>query len=136
MKNIIIATITTGFLAISAPSTSAQQIYLFNSSRYKHTNQSEQVKPAKQVMTRNQFMSNTNEQIPPVTLVQLGYQGYFNQQGIPSHESFRFGVKTGKVDAQKLVQSAIDKGRLSRQSLNDSKYLSSVQYELNRQNRF
>ena len=113
MKNIIIATITTGFLAISASSTSAQQI-----------------------TAKEQFTNNNLEQIPPVTLVQLGYQGYFNQQGIPSNEAFRFGVKTGKVNAEKLVQSAIDKGRLSRQSLNDTEYLTSVQSELNQQNRY
>ena len=85
---------------------------------------------------RNQYTNNTIEPIPPVTLVQLGYQGYFKDQDIPSNQAFRFGVKTGKVDAQKLVQSAIDKGRLSRESLNDPEYLSKVELELERQNRY
>ena len=137
MKNIIIATLSTCFLAMSAPSTSAQQIYLFNSSRFKHTNESEQVRPTRQLTAKSQ-LTNTNisEPIPPVTLVQLGSQGYFSQQGIPSNAAFRFAIKTGKVDAQKLVQSAIDKGRLSSEALNDTEYLSSVQFQLHRFNRF
>ncbi len=66
----------------------------------------------------------------------MGYQGYFQEQGIDSNEHFRFAVKTGKVDAEALVQSAVDKGRLSNESLDDEAYLNDVQFQLHQQNRF
>ncbi len=45
MKNIIIAALSTSFLVIAAPSTSAQKIFLYNSSQVKKTNTTEQVRP-------------------------------------------------------------------------------------------
>ena len=71
-----------------------------------------------------------------MTLVQLGYQGYFDQQGIPSNELFRFGIKNKTVNARKLVESAVNKGRLSPKFLNDQEYLNQVELQLYRYSRF
>ncbi len=74
-------------------------------------------------------------QVAPVNLVQLGYQGYFQSEGIASSGRFAYGVARGKITAETLVKSAIDKGRLSPETLNDSSYLNVVQTELDSLNR-
>ncbi|PSF38157.1 hypothetical protein C7H19_06710 [Aphanothece hegewaldii CCALA 016] len=72
----------------------------------------------------------TEEDIEPVTLVQLAYQGYFADQGIPSHAALKTAIATGDVDAETLVRSAINKGRLSSDTLNDDGYLNIVRTQL------
>ncbi len=66
----------------------------------------------------------------PVNLVKLGYQGYFQEQGIPSASSFLIKANSGRISAEDLVRSAIDRGRLSPEKLNDEGYLNIVQIEL------
>jgi hypothetical protein len=65
-------------------------------------------------------------EVTPNNLVSHGYQGYFSDQGIPSNLAFINAVKSGKVDATKLVESAIALGRLSSETLNNQAYLSAV----------
>lgn len=74
-------------------------------------------------------------QVAPVNLVQLGYQGYFKSQGIPSAGLFATKVAGGDITAETLVKSTIEKGRLSPDTLNDSGYLNIVQRELDGLNR-
>ncbi|AFZ54639.1 hypothetical protein [Cyanobacterium aponinum] len=62
----------------------------------------------------------------PHNLVDLGYQGYFKDSGIPSAGLFLHQVNTGKITAQKLVQIGIDNGRLSADKINDDSYINSV----------
>ncbi|MEG3435763.1 hypothetical protein V0288_01405 [Pannus brasiliensis CCIBt3594] len=70
--------------------------------------------------------TNSGENAPrlePFYLVHLGYQGYFEKQGIPSNGAFLVGIKSRKVTPITLVQSAIVRGRLSPETLNDRSYL-------------
>ena len=69
-------------------------------------------------------------ELPPVTLVQLAYQGYFKDLGIPSHGGLIAAFVSKKVDAETLVRTAIAKGRLSPQTLNDQEYLNIVSIDL------
>ena len=70
-------------------------------------------------------------QISPVNLVKIAYQGFLENQGVPSSAAFIHSVNRGTITAETLVQSAIDKGRLSPQTLNNEGYLNVVQRELN-----
>ena len=75
-------------------------------------------------------VSTQGSGISPVNLVQISYQGFLESQGIPSGSAFIVSVNRGDITAETLVQSAIDKGRLSPQTLNDEGYLNVVQYQL------
>jgi hypothetical protein len=66
--------------------------------------------------------------VKPFNLVHLGYQGYF--KNIPSNGAFISGVKSGRINAKTLIQSAIAQGRLSPESLNDRGYINSVNNQL------
>jgi hypothetical protein len=68
--------------------------------------------------------------IEPVTLVHLGYQGYFEKQGIPGNVRFLLDSQSGKVTAVKLVQIAIEANRLSPEALNDANYINGVRTAL------
>ena len=73
---------------------------------------------------------NNITEVQPFNLVYLAYQGYFADQGIPSNGAFTHAIKTKKVTATDLVESAIARGRLSPETLNDSSYLASVKAQL------
>ncbi|MDJ0662226.1 MAG: hypothetical protein QNJ42_22470 [Crocosphaera sp.] len=64
------------------------------------------------------------------TLVQLAYQGYFSDLGIPSHAGFIHAVAADKIDAETLIKSAIAKGRLNNNALGNEEYVSIVTTEL------
>ncbi|MDJ0662452.1 MAG: hypothetical protein QNJ42_23650 [Crocosphaera sp.] len=72
--------------------------------------------------------------ISPLNLVSHGRGGTFSEQGIPSHVRFSLAIQSGKVDAESLVQAAVEAGRLSSEILNNSAYLSNVQFELSQVN--
>lgn len=78
------------------------------------------------------FEQNQMSYLSPVNLVSHGRGGTFREQGIPSHIGFSLAIRSGKVDAQSLVKAAIEAGRLSSATLNNSSYLSNVQFELSR----
>ena len=59
-----------------------------------------------------------------------GYQGLFEDQGIPSSGSFVTAIRTNKITAEDLVESAISKGRLPESTLNDSAYINQVEFLL------
>ena len=73
--------------------------------------------------------------ISPINLVNHARQGAFSEQGIPSHLGLSLAVKAGKVDATFLVQSAVETGHLSPESLNNSEYLRYVEFELSQLDR-
>jgi hypothetical protein len=78
--------------------------------------------------------SNTSQnivEVSPFNLVYHGYQGYFSDMGIPSNGAFLTAIHSGKVQARDLVKVAIDKGRLSPDTINDRGYLNAVQSQLN-----
>ncbi|MGK7882384.1 MAG: hypothetical protein AB4060_20125 [Crocosphaera sp.] len=70
--------------------------------------------------------------LSPVNLVSHGRGGTFSEQGIPGYVRFSLGIKSGTVNAESLVKAAIEAGRLSSETLNNSNYLSNVQFELSR----
>jgi hypothetical protein len=68
--------------------------------------------------------------VQPVNLVFLGYQGYFEQEGIPSNGRFIEAIHSGKVNSTTLVESAIKQGRLPEDTINNKTYLNNVQMAL------
>lgn len=74
---------------------------------------------------RNQIVN-----IQPFDLVYLAYQGYFQEEGIPSYEAFRTAIKNGQVTATTLIESAIEKGRLYPDALNKQDYVNAVEGQL------
>ncbi|ACK65677.1 hypothetical protein PCC8801_1626 [Rippkaea orientalis PCC 8801] len=72
-------------------------------------------------------------ELSPVNLVQLAYAGYFTDLGIPSHGGFKNALMSNKIDEEILVITAIKKGRLSSDTLNNQDYLSIVKTELESQ---
>ncbi|MGK7955460.1 MAG: hypothetical protein AB4063_09395 [Crocosphaera sp.] len=86
---------------------------------------------ANEVMAVNSTVEqNTMSYLSPVNLVSHGRGGTFQEQGIPSHVRFSLGIQSGKVDAESLVNAAIEARRLSSEAINNSAYLSSVEFEL------
>lgn len=81
------------------------------------------------VVTVNSSQTTTNY-LPPVTLVQLAYQGYFTDLGIPSHGGFKSALISKQVTADTLIRSAIAKGRLSTSVFNDQNYLDVLESQL------
>lgn len=69
---------------------------------------------------------NKVNEITPFNLVSGSYQGRFEEQGIPSFNSFLHAIRSNKIEAEDLVKSAIAAGRLSNDTLDDTSYLSSV----------
>ncbi|MEM8674237.1 MAG: hypothetical protein AAGF83_10245 [Cyanobacteria bacterium P01_G01_bin.67] len=68
--------------------------------------------------------------VTPRELISLARHGRFTEQGIPSHNNFRSGVRTGKITAEELVASAIANKRLSAEVASDRQYLSAVENHL------
>lgn len=66
----------------------------------------------------------------PFNLVRLGYQGYFQDQGIPGYGAFHSAIQNRRVTATKLIESAIEKGRLSPDALNNQDYVDAVEAQL------
>jgi hypothetical protein len=76
-------------------------------------------------INRNQF-----ENTRPFNLVRLGYQGYFQDEGIPSNGAFHTAIEHRRVTATKLIEIAIKKGRLSPDALNNQDYVDAVEAQL------
>ncbi|NJL22776.1 MAG: hypothetical protein HC895_21275 [Leptolyngbyaceae cyanobacterium SM1_3_5] len=76
------------------------------------------------------FAPKANAQPNPFDLVNLARNGYFQEQGIPSHGNLTFAVGTGRVTAEQIVQAAIAETRLSPDRLTDSRYLEMVEAQL------
>ncbi|EAZ90413.1 hypothetical protein CY0110_28809 [Crocosphaera chwakensis CCY0110] len=86
---------------------------------------------ATEIMAVNSTVEqNQISYLSPINLVSHGRSGTFSEQGIPSHIRFSLAIKSGKVDAESLVKAAVEAGRLSSETLNNSSYLSNVQFEL------
>jgi hypothetical protein len=72
------------------------------------------------------------QSLSPFRLVDLARNGYFKDQGIPSHAGLVAAVQTGRVTAEDLVQSAITDRRLPADKLSDRSYLNAVDRFLER----
>ena len=74
--------------------------------------------------------SKSTYTISPRQLITLANQGRFKAQGIASRNNFRHGVKTGKITAQILIESAIASQRLPAEIRGDRYYLKTVSNHL------
>ncbi|MBV6622610.1 MAG: hypothetical protein KI793_06605 [Rivularia sp. (in: Bacteria)] len=72
----------------------------------------------------------SNQSVSPFALVNLAYDGYLEDQGIPGFGAFRSEYKLGRIDAAKLIQAGAKDNRISSQDLNDKSYLNAVKSQL------
>lgn len=78
----------------------------------------------------NATLSSTSETTTPVNLVNLARNGYFKDQGIPSHSALGTAITRGQVDAETLIQAAVEEDRISPEILNDEGYVRQVDIKL------
>ncbi|RMF27133.1 MAG: hypothetical protein D6756_02570 [Cyanobacteria bacterium J083] len=85
---------------------------------------------AEHITAKSSDYSNRILAITPFNLVTNAYQGYLQEQGIPSNGAFLSAVRLGKINEIDLIESAIAKGRLSPDKLNDHSYRQAVAHQL------
>ena len=76
---------------------------------------------------------NTENQVNNLTpreLISLARQGRFSDRGIPGYSRFGSAVRSGKIDAEKLIISAIAQNRLPKSTLQDGNFVSTVEKHL------
>lgn len=78
------------------------------------------------------YTSNLVKQLTPFELVNMAYQGYFQEQGIPGYMLFVSDHHTGRLRAETLVEAAIRANKLSPQVLTDRGYLNAVEAQIRR----
>ena len=88
-----------------------------------------------QTVENNAIIPNSTQGISrrylsPVNLVFLAYRGYFKQQGIPSYDAFKTALRSGKVNARDIIESAVSSDYLSPDILDSQRYLHSVELAL------
>lgn len=69
-------------------------------------------------------------EIAPIDLVFKAYQGHFIKQGIPSGGYFLQKARLGQIDAKTLIESAIEKQRLSSETIKDKNYIKKTELAL------
>ena len=69
-------------------------------------------------------------QVSPFNLAYLAYQGYLEDQGIPSNGALIDAIASSNVTAQNLMQAAVKANRLSEQMLTDQGYRLALAGEL------
>ncbi len=69
-------------------------------------------------------------EITPYDLVTASYQGRFTDDGIPSGGRFFGAVRANKIQAEDLVETAIARGRLPQNAIEDRSYLRNVRFIL------
>ena len=123
MKRLLTTALSTLSLMVIAYPSFAQEVAMAK----QHSTKIEKVSQ-KQVVLRDS--SNTMNQTNSVNLVGIAYQGFLRGQGIPSGGKFISQVQSGKITAKLLIQSGIDNGRLSPETIRDQSYLSAVETAL------
>lgn len=73
---------------------------------------------------------DSSREIKPVNLVHRAYSGHFTDQNIPGFHGLAIAYESGQIEAEDLVETAINQGRLSQDKLNDEGYLNAVRYQL------
>lgn len=80
--------------------------------------------------------SNYAYQLDPFELVNMAYQGYFEDEGIPSYGGLISAYQTGNVTAKDIIRQAIATNRIPAELANDDSYRSAVDdmlYDLRQQ---
>jgi hypothetical protein len=75
--------------------------------------------------------SSSQQETEPFNLVGLAYQGYFEDQGIPSAQTLITAYRSGDISAEDVVKGAIQANRLSPEVLKDAEYIGAVDNQLN-----
>ena len=87
--------------------------------------------PVKAQTIENNLSASNSHNIAPRQLISLARQGRFKDQDIPSHSNFGSGVRSGRITAEVLVESAISQSRLPQSARRDRNYLNAVAKHLN-----
>lgn len=74
---------------------------------------------------------SSQQKTEPFNLVGLAYQGYFEDQGIPSDQTLIIAYRAGDISAEDVVKGAIQANRLSPDVLKDAEYIGAVDNQLN-----
>ena len=82
--------------------------------------------PAEAQSLRDSEAVSESYTITPRKLIALARHGRFKNQGIPSHNNFGNGIRSGRITAKSLVQSAIESNRLPENALSDRDFLKAV----------
>ena len=77
-----------------------------------------------------QNIDPSQNNLTPRELISLARQGRFKDRGIPGYSRFGSAVRSGKVDSEKLVASAVAQNRLPKTALQDREYLNAVNNHL------
>jgi hypothetical protein len=78
----------------------------------------------------NSANASVNRDIKPFNLVHRAYSGHFSEQGVPGFNGLATAYQSGQIEAEDLVQTAIDQGRLSPDALDDAGYINAVDFQL------
>jgi hypothetical protein len=70
------------------------------------------------------------QEIKPFNLVHRAYSGHFSAEGIPGFNRLTTAYRSGQLNAEDLVQTAINQGRLSPETLQDKGYINAVNFQL------
>lgn len=81
---------------------------------------------AKEILATNQALVRNIIEITPFNLVTNAYQGSYAEQGFSSYGALITALDLGKVNAEDLVKKAIPKGILAPETIDDQRYLNSV----------
>lgn len=66
----------------------------------------------------------------PFNLAYLAYQGFLEDQGIPSNGALIEAIASGRITAQDIIQSAVKANRLPEQILSDRGYRQNLETQL------
>ena len=78
----------------------------------------------------NSANASVNRDIKPFNLVHRAYSGHFSEQGVPGFNGLATAYQSGQIEAEDLVQTAIEQGRLSPEMLEDQGYINAVDFQL------
>lgn len=82
------------------------------------------------IPAKAQQIESYQSNLTPRQLISLARQGRFKAQGIPGYSNFGSAVRSGKVDAEKLIASAVAQNKLPKTALQNESYLSAVENHL------
>ncbi|WP_460200431.1 hypothetical protein [Scytonema sp. NUACC21] len=74
--------------------------------------------------------SSSVTQIEPFNLVHLAYQGYLENQGIPSYGNLIMAYQVKQITAEDIVRSAVNSKMLPPQVMTDQEYKNAVNTQL------
>lgn len=74
--------------------------------------------------------ANATSQTTPSNLANLARNGYFQEQGIPSHSALNTAITRGQVNAENLIEAAVEENKVAPETINYQGYVNSVEMKL------